>query len=322
MKTVLVTGATGFLGKHLVELLRGKAKLRLLCRTPVNEPAVEVVGGDITDPDSVRRAMEGVEQVYHLAGVVSRNPRDAELLYRVHIDGTRNVCEAATETRPEKMVVVSSSGTIAVGREPVEHDENSGYKNDVVAEWPYYLSKIYAEKLAFRYAADRALPIVVVNPSLLLGPGDERGSSTGDVALFLKGQIQAIPLGGLNFVDARDAAAGLVAAMDRGRIGERYLLGAANWTFGRLIEVTARLSGRRAPSRRLSVDASLWGARALRALYPLAGKRYELDDASIRMSALYWYCISTKARSELGFSTREPEETLRATIQDLCARPR
>jgi dihydroflavonol-4-reductase len=323
MKPILITGATGFLGKHLVELLKPRAKLRLLCRgsSPWDQyPQVEVVRGDVTDRDAVRRAMEGVGHVYHLAGVVSRNPKDAELLYRTHVEGTRHVCDAARDTGPERILVASSSGTIAVGREPVEHDEASGYKNEVVGEWPYYLSKIYQEKLALSYASSGQAPVVVVNPSLLLGPGDERGSSTGDIRLFLAGQIQAVPLGGLNFLDVRDAAAGCVAAMERGRIGERYLLGGPNWTFGRLIQTVARLSGRRAPSMQLSVPAALWGAKALRALYPLAGKRYELDDASIRMSALFWYCNSAKARNELGFTTRDPEETLRATIEDLRGR--
>ena len=323
MKSVLVTGATGFLGKHLVALLRPEARLRLLCRSASpweEDPEVEVVRGDIEDLAAVRRAMEGAEEVYHLAGVVSRDPRDAEKLYRIHVEGTRHVCEAAVEARPRKLVVVSSSGTIAVGPRPVEYDENSGYKNHVVGEWPYYLSKIFAEKLAFWYVAHRQLPIVVVNPSLLLGPGDDRGSSTGDVALFLDGQIQALPLGGLSFVDARDAAAGLVAAMEKGRCGERYLLGGPNWTFRQLILVTAKLAGRRAPSLQLPVEASVWGARAMRALYRVAGQEYRLDDASVRMSAMFWYCNTAKARSELGFQTRDPEETLRATIDDLRGR--
>ncbi len=323
MKPILVTGATGFLGKHLVGLLKPRAELRLLCRGPSpwdQDPAVQVVRGDIEDRDAVRRAMEGAGQVYHLAGVVSRDPRDAEKLYRVHIEGTRNVCEAALAAQPDKIVVVSSSGTVAVGREPVEHDETSGYKNEIVAAWPYYLSKIYAEKLAFSYVERERLPVVVVNPSLLLGPGDDRRSSTRDIALFLEGQVQAVPAGGLNFVDARDAAAGCLAAMEKGRVGERYLLGGPNWTFGRMIDALGRLTGRRGPTRRLPLQAALWGARAMRVLYPFAGKRFQLDDASIRMSALFWYCNTRKAREELGFTPRDPEETLRATIEDLRSR--
>ncbi len=332
MKPILVTGATGFLGRHLVEQLQTSlrrespapvARLRLLYRGPSPgpaDPAIEVVRGDVTSRGDVERAAEGAGEIYHLAGVVSRDPRDAELLYRVHVEGTRNVCEAALRHGAGKVVVVSSSGTIAVSREPVARHEESGYQHDLVGDWPYYLSKIFAEKLALRYFERERLPVVVVNPSLVLGPGDERNSSTGDVALFLKGQILALPRGGLNFVDARDAAAGLIAAMRRGRPGERYLLGAVNWSFRELIAQTARIAGRRPPRLQPSLRTSLWSARLLRRLYRLAGRRFELDDESIKMSALFWYCDTAKARRELGFQTRDPLETLRATVDDLRRR--
>lgn len=326
MKSILVTGATGFLGKHLIERLQRApepAHLRILSRgrTPWDQnPQVEVAHGDITSRQDVLRAAEGMTEIYHLAGVVSRDPRDAELLYRTHIEGTRNVCEAALKFGTRKVMVASSSGTIAVSREPVVHDENSGCKNDVVAEWPYYLSKIFAEKLALSYFVQFQLPVVVANPSLLLGPGDDRNSSTGDVALFLEGQILAVPRGGLNFVDARDAATGLVAAMRAGRPGERYLLGGPNWTFREMIERLASLTGLRAPKLQPSLKFSLASARVLRLLFPLAGRAFKLDDASIKMSALFWYCDSTKARSELGFEARDPERTLKETVDDLRSR--
>src|SRR5262249_4977270 len=160
--------------------------------------------------------------------------------------------------------------------------------------------RIFAEKLALSYFSRYRLPVVVVNPSLLLGPGDERGSSTSDVALFLEGRIMAIPRGGLNFVDVRDAAAGVAAAMRDGRPGERYLLGGPNWTFREFIAMLSRVSGVRGPRLEPSLEFSLKSARALRRLLPLIGKSFALDDASIKMSSLYWYCDCAKARSELG----------------------
>jgi dihydroflavonol-4-reductase len=325
-KTILITGATGFLGKHLVECLKSKGnstRLRVLCRglSPwEQDPAVEVVHGDIVNREHVEQAVDGVSQIYHLAGVVSRDPKDQDRLYETHIEGTRNVCEAALKHKVKKVVAVSSSGTIAVGTAPEVHDETSGYKIEVVREWPYYLSKIFAEKLALDHHARTGLNVVVVNPSLLLGIGDDRNSSTRDVALFLQGEIKVIPKGGLNFVDVRDVAQGLTLAMRWGKAGERYLMGNVNWTFRQLIEKVAEISGKAPPTMEPPFEVSLWGARALRVIYPLLGKKVELDDASVKMSACYWYCDSTKARTKLKFETRDPLETLRDTVEDVHLR--
>lgn len=326
MKPILVTGPTGFLGKHLVERLAGvpgSPPVRLLCRGEcpwTDDPRFEVVHGDVTSPGDMFRAAKDVAQIYHLAGMVSRDPNQAWRMYQIHIGGTRNVLDAALHHRVERVLVVSSSGTVAVSREPVVHDENSGYKHDVVGRWPYYLSKIYEEKTAFTYFSQHGLPVVVVNPALLLGPGDDRNSSTGDVQMFLEGQIMTVPLGGMSFVDVRDCAAGVVNAMACGRPGERYLLGGPNWTFREITGRLAVISGLRAPRVQLSLTASLLGARLMRRLLPLTGKSFKLDDETIRMSALFWYCNSAKAQSELGFKTRDPLVTLRDTVEDIRRR--
>ena len=326
MKTILVTGGTGFLGKHLVEELKRQepdSRLRLFRRrASVGEPdpSAEVVLGDITSPEDVSAAVEGVEEIYHLAGLVEREPKDPTLLYRTHIEGVRNICEAVREHEVKKAVLVSSSGTVAVSREPVKRNEDSGYTNGVTSRWPYYAGKIFAEKLAIRYFEQEQLPVVVVNPSLLLGPGDERGSSTKDTVLFLDGQVMAVPRGGLSIVDVRDAAAGLILAMRLGRPGERYILAGPNWTFREWMEKTAQLAGVKAPKLQLPLWLSLWCARRMRSLLPLVGKSFDLDDASIEMADLFWYCDSGKARRELGFKTRDPMATLRDTIEDIRKR--
>ncbi len=323
MHTVLVTGATGFLGRHLVDrLLHSNLELRVRAfsrSTSAGFPAdrVESVRGDITDPDDVAAAVQGSDEVYHLAGMVARNPENHWDLYRTHVAGTRNVCEAILQGEPRRCVVASSSGTIAVSREPVVHTEESGYKQDVVHEFPYYLSKIYQEKQALWYWTHRQVPVVIVSPSLLLGPGDDRLSSTNDVRLFLKGQIKTVPSGGLNLVDVRDTAAGLMAAMRDGTPGQRYLLGGENQTFREWIANASRLTKRSGPRVGLPESLARAGAAVLRGLYPLAGKEFELDDATVRMSSLFWYCDTTKARRDLGFRTRPAEVTLRDTIEYL-----
>ncbi|MFN7923246.1 MAG: NAD-dependent epimerase/dehydratase family protein [Bryobacteraceae bacterium] len=175
MKPILVTGATGFLGKHLVEqLLRnGAGPVRVLCRGE-GLAGTELVRGDITIASDVERAVSGVRQIYHLAGLVSRNPADTPKMKQIHVEGTRLVCEAALRQGVERVVLASSSGTVAVSREPVEHDERSGYKADVAKNWGYYVTKIEQEMLALRFHRERGLPLLSVNPSLLLGPGDDR----------------------------------------------------------------------------------------------------------------------------------------------------
>ncbi len=325
-RPILITGATGFLGKHLVAHLRsqpGCPTLRIFSYGPCpweGRPGFEVVSGNICDARQVEKAMEGCGQVYHLAGIVSRDPRDRGRLFDVHVGGTRNICEAAVKHRPDKIVAVSSSGTIAVSWEPKVLDETADYPEDLIRRWPYYESKAEAERLALSYVRDHDLPLVIVNPGLLLGPGDDMGSSTGDIALFLEGQIMALPRGGMCFVDARDAARGLALAMEKGRPGERYLLGGPNWSFQQIIERVAELTGRKAPRLKLPPKLALWSGRLLRRLFPLIGREFKMDDATIEMSSYYWYFSSQKAARELGFQTRDPMETLRDTIDDLLQR--
>ncbi|MBM3798004.1 MAG: NAD-dependent epimerase/dehydratase family protein [Acidobacteria bacterium] len=318
VKPTLITGATGFLGQHLVAQLR--EPVRVLNRGDMKTPGVDVVRGDVTVPADVDRAMKGCGRVYHLAGLVSRQPADREKMMALHVDGTRVVLDAARRHGLERAVVASSSGTIAVSRDAREHDEESGYKEKETARWAYYITKIAQEKAALAFHAETKFPVIVVNPSLLLGPGDERCSSTGDVILFLEGQVLSLPTGGLNFVDARDAAAGAAAAMERGRPGERYLLGGVNWTAAQFMRELARLSGRRAPFLASPTWMSLLTAPLLRRAMPLAGRKFDIDDETIEISGVFWYCNSAKARRELGYTAREPEATLRDTLEDIYRR--
>ncbi|MEL6545858.1 MAG: NAD-dependent epimerase/dehydratase family protein, partial [Myxococcota bacterium] len=280
---ILITGATGFLGKHLVQTLRDpegadpRRAIRALVRTPtlhLERHAVEVARGDVRVADDCRAAMRGVDEVYHLAGRVSRKEEDAGALYDLHVEGTRQVLLAAAEAKVRRVVVASTSGTIAVHHEPVVANEDAPYATDVVRRWPYYLSKIYQEQTALRLGEELGLEVVVVNPSLLLGPGDDRGSSTADVEKVVRGKLPIIPRGGgVAFVDARDAALGCVLAMNKGVAGERYLLNGENVTLQSFMGRVARLAGVATPRAVVEPSTLKWAGRLAGAIY----RRFDVE---------------------------------------------
>ncbi len=326
MSRYLVTGATGFLGRHLVSLLlSGGHEVVALCR---KEPAgfagkegFSVALGDVLDGESVQKSAANCEGLFHCAGRVSRRPEDAEALFRVHVEGTKITLDAARAAGVRRVVLASTSGTIAVSREPKVTDETALAPQDILARWPYYRSKLYAE----RAALDRNGPdfeVVSVNPSLLLGPGDVLGSSTGDIVKFMEKRVPMIPSGGLSFVDARDAAAALVSAMEKGRAGEKYLVGAKNLTFEVFFGMLERVSGVRGPS--MKAPKSLLLAQAGASIMERIAKRMNtespIDRVSAEMGQHYWYLDAKKATRELGFSPRDAIETLSDTVADLRAR--
>ncbi|HZO12908.1 MAG TPA: NAD-dependent epimerase/dehydratase family protein [Polyangiaceae bacterium] len=326
MSRFLVTGATGFLGSHLVATLRAEDhEVVTLSRSGgTSERGVTVRRGDVTDAASVRDAAAGCDGAFHCAGLVSRDPADAEAMFHVHVDGTSTTLEALREAGIRRVVVASTSGTIAVSDDPnAIADEDAPAPVELITRWPYYRSKLYGERAALERNQPGAFDVVCVNPSLLLGPGDDRGSSTEDVRKFLERKLPFCPGGGIAFVDARDAARALWLAFQRGKGGERYLVNAANMTlqafFGRL----ERLSGVKAPPVTLPrTTATLAGVgvellgRAARAV----GMRMPVDRISAEMAQYFWYCEPRRAREELGWEARDPGETLSDTIVDLRAR--
>ena len=319
MSTLLVTGATGFIGTHLVERLRTEpgCSIRILARDKTRwdgAPGMDVVCGDILDRAAVDRAVQGVSGIFHLAGFVTRDPAQYGKLFDIHVRGTQNVCEAAVAQGKPRLVLFSSSGTIAVSRSPEMHTEDSSYANAVVGRWPYYLSKIFQEKLALNYSASQGLPVIVLNPSLVLGPGDERLSSTSDVKMFIERKITIRPAGGLNFVDVRDLADVAVRAMKDGVLGRRYLIGGHNMTVPEFFSLLERVSGVRGPSMQMPESWSRFGATVLRTGGNWIGRPFPLDDISIEMSYRYWYLDNRRAKSELGLNPRAAQETLRDTV--------
>jgi len=326
MARYLVTGATGFLGGHLVDqLLAGGDHVVALCRE--DEPELEdrgvtVVRGDVTDGAAVERAAASTAGAFHCAGKVSRKPEDAEALYRVHVEGTRAVLGACKRAGVRRVVVASTSGTVAVSEDPAHvATEDDPTPVALLSRWPYYRTKLYAEELALAANCD-GFEVIAVNPTLLLGPGDTRRSSTEEVRLFLDRRIPAVPAGGLSFVDVRDAAAGMVLAMSSGTPGRRYLLGACNLTVREFFARLERLSGVKAPWLPVPRMASL-ARPAAELLSDIAGKigrRWmpgEVDPVSFEMGQYFWYLDAGLAARELGWKPRDPMATLADTVNDI-----
>jgi dihydroflavonol-4-reductase len=311
---LLVTGATGFLGSTLVPLLleQGHA-VRALQRGEASIPGAEVIKGDVRDEVTVRKALQGIEGVYHLAGLVSRDPADARKMYELHVDGTRNLFAEAVRAGVQRVVLASSSGTVGVSKTRRVAVESDDYPIETVGRWPYYLSKIYEEKIAIE--ASRSLPVVILNPSLLLGPGDARLSSTQDVFRFLQGRIPATPRGGLSFVDVRDAAAAFVSALTRGNPGERHFLGGANWEFDDFFARLARIAHRPRPRLGpLPARMQVAGAHLMERLARERGREPDLPASDVEMGQCWFFIDSSKAERLLGFHARDPLETLSETV--------
>ena len=322
MPKILLTGGAGFLGSHLVQNLldSGEKNLRVLeiaTRPELSEKGVELIEGSITSPEVVARAVSGVQQIYHLAGRVSRNLEDRRLLYEVHVDGTRILCEEACRAGVERIVMSSTSGTIAVTEDGEDvPDESWPPPIHLISRWPYYTSKLYQEKAAIR-ELEGGPELVIVNPSILLGPGDAGLSSSEDVLRFLSRDIPAVPPGGINFVDVRDVAAVLPNAMERGGNGERYLLGGPNWTFAEFFSRLERLTKVRGPRMRLPDKLYEWAGKSMDGFYQHWGKTPPVDRVSMEMGRYFWYLDSSKAERELGFTSRDPGETLYETVAHL-----
>src|SRR5437016_5291548 len=319
--TTLITGGTGFLGAHLVrQLVDSGAKDIRVMATSIPEwltgLGVDTLEGSIMVGDDIARAVEGVSEIYHLAGKVSREKDDAREMYKLHVEGTRLLCDAARKAGVKTIVLASSSGTIAVTEKgDVVPDETYPPPLDIIARWPYYASKAYQEMAALERFQGKDLRLVILNPSLLLGPGDERLSSTKVVLDFMAREINAMPNGGLNFVDVRDTAKGFIAAMQKGRHGERYLLGAVNWTFVKFFDRLERLTKVAAPRLGFPSKFAIAGAQVIDSLFRQWNLTSPIEADTVQMAEYFWYFTHAKARRELGFSPRDPGDTLNDTVR-------
>ena len=315
MGKTLVTGGAGYVGTHLVRALveRGD-ELRLLLRRSTRSGHLEDLeferaSGDVTDRRAVRRAMRGVDRVFHVAGRTSMRPQDRTAVFATNVGGTRIVMEEALAAGVENVVHTSSVSAIGVAKPRGTADESSPFTIGHLGI-AYVNSKHEAEHEALRVAA-HGLRVVFVNPTFVLGPDDPSRTSMALVRRFLLGRIPAYVDGGLNVVDVRDVATGHVLADEKGEAGERYILGGRNFTLDRLFADLARISGVAPPAVRVPASAAAVGIEAGRRLrLPVPSSRDE-----VRSGGLWWTYRNAKAKRELGFAPRPHEETLEAAVQ-------
>jgi dihydroflavonol-4-reductase len=321
----LVTGAAGFIGGHVVTaLVRRGALVRAFDRSLPSAGTlphdVEFAQGDILDPDAVRRAVDGCDAVFHLAAVYSFARADAALMQAVNVRGTRVVLDAALRGQPRRVVHTSSSATCGPvrGRPATERDRPPRRELDL----PYKRTKLEGEGLALR-AARGGGDVIVVNPTAPVGPGDLRPTPTGKmVADVARGRARGyLAHSALNVVAVEDVARGHLAAFERGRAGERYLLGGDDLSVREVFAVIAQVAGLRPPRLPVPWAAAYTAARLGHAtLRPLGREPRLLVVDEVRAGRLPHRFDDAKARTELGYTSGPPADALAEAARSALAR--
>jgi dihydroflavonol-4-reductase len=316
MKPVLVTGASGFLGWHVARVLLERGySVRALVRagSRVEELDVECVTGDLRDAASLERAVAGCGLVFHVAADYRLWARDPGELYRSNVDGTRNMLQAARNAGAERIVYTSTVGCIGIPHGGIGNEDTPVTLQDMAGD--YKRSKFLAEQVALEFARG-GLPVVIVNPTAPIGEHDVKPTPTGKiVADFLKGGMPAFIDTGLNVVDARDAAQGHLLACERGRAGERYILGSENLTLAEILEKLAKITGRKAPTLRLPYAVAYFAGACSTAWAGVTGKPPHVPLDAVRMARKKMWVTHEKASRELGFSPGPAEAALARAVE-------
>jgi dihydroflavonol-4-reductase len=322
MAHVLVTGASGFLGWHVASLLleRGDS-VRALVRSNSHVPelAVETVTGDLRDPASIERAMAGCSGVFHVAADYRLWAKDPTELYRSNVDGTRNVFEAAKKAGVARVVYTSTVGCIGVPNGSLGDEDQMISLADMTGD--YKRSKFMAEQAALEYARG-GLPVVIVNPTAPVGDHDFKPTPTGKiVADFMAGAMPAYIDTGLNVVDARDCARGHLLAFERGRVGERYILGAENLTLAEILFKLAEITGRTAPTTQIPFAVAYAAGVFSTAWAGLTGRPPRVPIDAVRMAKKKMWVSHEKARRELGYQPGPADIALSRAVEWFRVRP-
>jgi len=318
--TTLITGATGYIGSAVVrELLSKGHDVRCLVRGTssvknLDGLHLELSCGDIGDIESVRRAVTGCDTVYHLAALYANWLPDPGLMYRVNEEGTRNVMQACGDAGIRKIVYCSSVAALgAHGQTPA--DESARFNLNSTKDH-YYISKHRAEQVVLHYIR-RGLPAVIVNPSNPIGPRDIAPTPTGALIIsIIKKRIPAYVDGGINLIDVTDCARGIVAAMEKGRVGEKYILGNTNISIKEYFDQIVKVAGRGlSPFIRLPAWLAVYSGYGYQVLARLNGKPPITSASWVRVGSHYSWWNCAKAREELDLGQRPIEQSLEKAVR-------
>jgi dihydroflavonol-4-reductase len=321
---VLVTGATGFVGANVARLLVAEGyRVRVLARPAssllaLEGCAVEMVRGDILDPASVADAIDGCAHVFHVAADYRLWAKDPREIYRTNVDGTRTVLDACARARIARVVYTSSVGTLGLPRDGGLGTETTPVRVDDMIG-PYKRSKFLAERVAEEYAA-RGLPVVIVNPTNPIGPWEVRPTPTGQMVLdYLLRRMVATLDTGLNLIDVGDVARGHLLAAQRGRVGEKYILGCQNHSLTEIFHMLERITAIRAPSVRVPHALIYLVALVSEGVARANGRPPRVPLTGVRMARKHMYFSAEKAVRELGLPQAPVDQALRAAVDWFAA---
>jgi dihydroflavonol-4-reductase len=310
---VLVTGATGFVGSAVARALVARGcRVAALARTTspltnLDGLDVEIVHGDMTDEASVRAAAAGARFLFHVAADYRLWARDPEEIVRANREGTAAVMRAALAAGVERVVYTSSVATLGIppGQGPLVPADESAPLTEQTAIGAYKRSKVIAERLVERMVAEQGLPAVIVNPSTPIGPRDIKPTPTGRIIVeAATGKMPAFVDTGLNLAHVDDVAAGHLLALDKGAIGQRYILGGQDVTLRAMLAQIAALAGRKAPTVNLPRGPLYPLATLFEAVAQITGKEPMLTRDALAMSKRHMFFTSAKAERALGYRAR------------------
>jgi len=316
VKPTLVTGASGFIGWHVARLLLEKGhRVRALTRSgsQVRELDVEIVTGDLRNPESLARAVQGCGLVFHIAADYRLWAKRPEELFASNVQGTQNLLEAARAAGVERVVYTSTVGCIGMPAGELGNEETPVTAADMTG--PYKRSKWDAEQKALEFARE-GLPVVIVNPTAPIGDHDVKPTPTGGIILdFIRGRMPAYLDTGLNLVDVRDTASGHLLAAERGRPGERYILGAENLTLRQIFAKLEEISGSKAPALRIPYVVAYAAGVASTAWAEITGREPRAPLDAVKMAHKKMFVSHAKAERELGFAPGPVEEPLARAVR-------